>query len=128
MLCLETFHELCSTLSISLNTFPHSHQEFELLCLDGSRAAWDQSGLCNWGEVASHIAMTSAIRDAELRADYKMLLDLLSRDFGEEGVHKDIFELFTSVNFGRANLMFTDATKELKDVGARDSYYTWVGE
>ena len=57
-----------------------------------------------------------------------MLLDLMSKDFGTEGDHKDIFELFELMKYGRANLLFTDATKELKDVGSRDSYYTWVGE
>ena len=47
---------------------------------------------------------------------------------GEEGAHKDLFELFESEKYGRFNLMMTDATHELVDVGDRDTYYSWAGE
>ena len=62
-----------------------------------------------------------------------MLLELMSYDFGVEGIHKDIFNMFSSTIFGGRNLMFTDETKMLmnvKDVekGSRDTYFTWVGE
>ena len=91
-------------------------QEFELICTDGRRAAVDQYSTCNWGEIASHIIMTSNIHNVELRIEFKRLLKLLSYDFGAAGAHKDIFELFYSWSYGKPNLMFTDATKELKDV------------
>ena len=62
-----------------------------------------------------------------------MLLELMSYDFGAEGVHKDIFSMFSSTMFQGRNLMFTDETKMLKNVkdvdkGSRDTYFTWVGK
>ena len=43
-------------------------------------------------------------------------------------MHTDLFMLFDSEKYGRYNLMFTDATMSLVDVGDRDTYYSWVGE
>jgi hypothetical protein len=53
-----------------------------LLCIDGTRKPVDQSATCHWGIINSHIVMTSAIIDEELRNEYKMLLGLLGKDFG----------------------------------------------
>lgn len=83
---------------------------------------------CNWGTINSHIVMTSAFRSIDIRTAYKELLALLSYDFGDAGVFKDIMELFSSAKYGDRNLMFTDTTYQLVDVGDRDSYYSWVGE
>ncbi|ESO04012.1 hypothetical protein HELRODRAFT_99809 [Helobdella robusta] len=104
---------------------------FKLLCQDGRKvdvASWET---CNWGRIASHVIMTSTIRLPKLRDDYKDLLTLLSLDFGVDGLNKDLFELFTSVKYGKQNLMFSDETVMLKDVadvagGSRNSYYTWA--
>ena len=71
--------------------------------------------------------MTSAIRDFQLRKEYKTLMTHLGNDFGPGGAHTDLFEIFKSQE-GQHNLMFTDVTKRLADVGSRDSYYTWVGK
>ena len=77
--------------------------------------------------------MTSAIRDASVRSEYVTLLKLLSYDFGYDGANTDLFKLFESLRYGRANLMFTDETKSLRDVttigdGSRNTYYGWVGK
>lgn len=75
--------------------------------------------------------MTSAVRDPSTLADYKSLLHLLSLEFGDSGTSKDLFDLFESISFGKQNLLFTDETKELKEVSqvaGRDTYYTWAGE
>lgn len=77
--------------------------------------------------------MTSAALDADIRSDYKLLLQLMSWDFGANGANTDIFKLFESLNYGRQNLMFTDETQQLKDVasvagGTRTNYYTWAGK
>lgn len=77
--------------------------------------------------------MTSAIRDMNVRDEYKALLKLLSYDFGSGGASEDLFKMFDSVPYGQLNLMFTDETKVLKDVsevgdGSRDTYYGWVGQ
>ena len=47
---------------------------------------------------------------------------------GFEGSHIDLFEIFESSKYGRRNLIFTDTTQELYDVGERNTYYSWVGE
>jgi len=107
--------------------------DFELICVDGTRAASDQAANCNWGRVASHIVMTSAVRDQDLRRDYSMLLMLLSMDFGKNGPSYNLFQIFESSLYERENVMFTDETKQLKLVstvagGTRDTYYTWAGD
>ena len=102
-----------------------------LLCTDGRKVDVDSWETCNWGKIASHVVMTSNSRSQETRANYKDFLTLLSLDFGEEGIHKNLFELFKSSKYGKQNLIFTDETKALKDIsqvagGTRSSYYSWT--
>lgn len=104
-----------------------------MICLDGRRLAVTEYEQCNWGKIASHVVMTSAVLDSGMRSDYKMLLQLLSMDFGVNGFSNNLFRLFESVSFGKQNLMFTDDTQQLKDVasvagGTRTNYYTWAGK
>lgn len=82
---------------------------------------------CNWGTINSHVVMTSGFRAPDIRAKYKELIGLLSYDFGDEGKSKDIMELFSSIKYGKRNLLFTDTTYQLVDVVDRDTYYSWVG-
>jgi len=108
-------------------------QDFELLCLDGTRAPIDSAATCNWGSIPAHVVMTSLVRDPALRSQYKTLLLMLSTDFGENGASTDLFQMFESLKYGRQNLMFSDETVMFKDVsqvagGTRDTYYTWAGE
>ena len=107
-------------------------QDFELICVDGSRAPADAAERCNWGEIAANVIMTSLTRDEELRQQYKTLLLMLSSDFGEEGTATDIFRIFESVQYGKQNLVFSDETVMFKDIstvagGTKDTYYTWAG-
>ena len=105
-------------------------QDFELLCTDNRRVSVDRAEECNWGVVSSHVVMTSAIRDLEIRNEYKKLLLLLSADFGTDGLNYQLFQLFESHKWGsgnKANLMFTDQTLALQDVGEADTYYRWAG-
>ena len=94
----------------------------------GKRAALGDFANCNWGVVPSHIVMTSAMRDEDTRKAYKAFLEDISNSFGKNGIHNQMFEVFESIQYGGHNLMFTDDTKELVDVGEKDSYYTWAGE
>ena len=57
-------------------------KDFELLCLDGTRRPVDSHASCNWGTIASHVVMASAMRDAVTRNEYKQLMTLFSHDFG----------------------------------------------
>jgi len=110
-----------------------ARQDFELICVDGTRAPADAAERCHWGEIAANVIMTSLRRDEQLRADYKTLLMMLSADFGDNGTHRDIFHVFESVAFGGQNLVFSDETVMFKDIatvagGTRDTYYTWAGQ
>lgn len=104
-----------------------------MICTDGRRTAASEYETCNWGKISSHVVMSSAVRDAGIRGDYKLLLKLLSWDFGAAGANTDLFQLFESSKYGKQNLMFTDETQQLKDVasvagGTRTNYYTWAGK
>ena len=101
---------------------------YQLLCTDGSTASVDSADSCNWGTISSHIIVTSEVRVVTVQADYKELLELLSYDFGAGGASTDIFELFSSANYGEYDVLFSDETKQLVDVGERDNYFSWVGE
>ena len=103
------------------------------MCVNGTRAPVSSAATCNWGEISSHVVMTSLVRSPELRAAYKTLLLMLSADFGVNGASNDLFNIFNSISYGRQNLMFTDETVMLKDTtkvagGTRDSYYAWAGK
>ena len=107
-------------------------QDFELICVDGSRAPVDAAERCNWGEIAANVIMTSLTRDEELREKYRTLLMMLSADFSDVGSSQDIFRLSESLSFGHQNLLFSDETVMFKDInsvagGTRNTYYTWAG-
>ena len=110
-------------------------QDYELLCMDGRRAAVSQAATCNWGTVAAHVVSTAAIHDLEVRENYKLLIRLINYDFGVNGQFKNLFNLYDSSQWNTHDLLFTDETVDLVDVsevdspegGARDTYYTWVG-
>ena len=73
-------------------------QDYELLCMDGTRRSVDMAASCNWGTVASHIVMTSAMRDQVTRDEYKTLLGLMSDDFGnyvKTVSHLDSTQIYT---------------------------------
>ena len=50
------------------------------------------------------------------------------RFLGESGSFNHLFRMFDSQSYGRYDLMVTDATIELVDVGDKDTYYSWVGK
>lgn len=108
-------------------------QDFELICVDGTRAPADAAESCNWGEISANVIMTSLARDEEMRNKYKTLLLMLSSDFGRNGTATDIFRVFDSVEYGGQNLIFSDETVMFKDIntvagGTRNTYYTWAGQ
>ncbi|KAK2174910.1 hypothetical protein NP493_768g01007 [Ridgeia piscesae] len=102
-------------------------EDYKLLCTDGTTASVTSSDTCNWGIISSNIIVTSEVRVMSFRTDYKQLLELLSYDFGVGGQSTDIFELFSSSKYNDNDLMFSDETKQLVDVGERNNYFTWVG-
>lgn len=104
---------------------------FKLLCKDGSLTDIDSYKACNWGNIPSHVVMTSTMRTQLDRTTFKHFLTLLSLEFGKEGSHKNLFQLFESFQYGKFNLMFSDETYSLKNLadvagGTRMTYYKWA--
>lgn len=122
---------------VILYLFLFFFQNFELLCPDNSRQPVDQYLNCNWGELPSHMIMTSAVRDQPVVNGYKQFLTLAVQWFGPGGKYENRFEMFASnatydtdefdFVFERKNQMFSDQTKRLEDIGDK-TYFQWVGE
>ncbi|XP_059175482.1 melanotransferrin-like isoform X2 [Physella acuta] len=115
----------------------YSADNFRLLCPDGSQVAVTEYATCNFGEVAANVMMTSAVREQDVVKGYKDFLLTLQELFGPEGRLKSNFQLFKSEvqyptdlfrqTLTRRNLLFSDTTKRLQDMG-QETYYSWVGE
>ncbi|KAH9500931.1 hypothetical protein Btru_069230 [Bulinus truncatus] len=112
-------------------------EDYQLLCPDGKTAAVTEYASCNWGQVSSNVIMTSAVRETDVVKGYKDFLNILQQLFGVGGKLSSTFKIFSSESaypidifkrvFIRKNLMFSDTTQSLIDIGS-DTYYTWVGE
>lgn len=77
--------------------------------------------------------MTSALKDDATRTAYRTFLLKASSWFGYNKPYSGRFAMFNSdswLEYGNRHrdLMFTDTTKELVDVGEKDTYYKWVGK
>ncbi|KAK7109961.1 melanotransferrin-like [Littorina saxatilis] len=111
-------------------------ENFRLLCPDRTIKAVDQYMDCNWGELPSHMIMTSAVRDQPIIDGYKKFLLKAAEWFGPSGKFNNKFEIFRSNRtydtdefdyvLDRKNQMFSDQTTSLKDIGD-GTYFTWVG-
>ncbi|XP_055863479.1 melanotransferrin-like [Biomphalaria glabrata] len=118
----------------SINVDPASYQ---LLCPDGKTAAVTDYATCNWGQVTSNVILTSAVREPDIVKGYKDFLLTVQQLFGRGGRLSSSFQIFNSESsypvdvfkrvFTRKNLMFSDTTQTLIDIGT-DTYYTWVGD
>lgn len=112
-------------------------ENYMLLCPDGTSATVTEFEKCNWGEVTSNVIMTSAVREPEIVSGYKDFLRTLEQLFGPTGTYSSRFKIFRSETMystdlfkqtlTRKNLLFSDMTKRLVDIGT-DTYYTWVGD
>ncbi|KAL8576233.1 hypothetical protein ACOMHN_006156 [Nucella lapillus] len=110
---------------------------FKLLCPDRTTKSVDEYLQCNWGELPSHMIMTSAVRDIPVVNGYKAFLTRSVEWFAPGGSHVDSFEMFLSnttydtdeyeFELIRKNQLFSDQTKRLEDIGDR-TYFSWVGE
>ena len=75
--------------------------------------------------------MTSNFKEDYEIDNLKRMLLQASDWFGPGKPYVKDFPMFRSNDYqylGRANVLFNDNTKALVDVGARDRYYTWIGE
>lgn len=108
---------------------------YQLVCPDGSSASLTDYETCNFGKVPNDIVMTSSMKDDTVVKKYKDFLVQAVRWFGPGGsqLNRVNFTMFdgraTTVNDEeQRNVLFSDATRNLTDVGSRDRYYTWIGE
>ncbi|KAK6177967.1 hypothetical protein SNE40_012821 [Patella caerulea] len=103
----------------------NSPDDYGLLCPNGQTKAIDDYATCNWGKISSHVVMTSAIRTGPVVQGYKDFILKAAEWYGPNGIYNDKFKLFSSDSI-RRNLMFSDSTMSLQDVGEKN-YYDWVG-
>ncbi|KFP33368.1 Serotransferrin-B, partial [Colius striatus] len=86
------------------------HQEYELLCPDGTTAELTEYSTCNLGKGPGRGIVT--------RHNFQKIttkfLGMIQRLFGRKGKERARFELFTSTPFGGKNLLFRDATLHLQ--------------
>ncbi|KAH9500928.1 hypothetical protein Btru_069227 [Bulinus truncatus] len=105
--------------------------------INGKTAPVTDYATCNWGQVSSNVIVTSAVREADVVNGYKDFLNTLLELFGVGGKLSNAFKIFSSESaypveifkrvFIRKNLMFSDTTQSLLDIGS-DTYYTWAGD
>ena len=105
-----------------------------MLCPNGMTQPISSYINCNFGSIPANIVMTSALKTLDVREAYKKFLLQASEWFGEGKPDSNSFPMFTSDKWitstsnDQRNLLFTDTTKKLVDVGDKDTYYKWVGE
>lgn len=87
---------------------------------------------CNYGSIPSNTVMTSSLKTKTEIDVYKNFLLQAAQWFGPGGTYVNQFSMFSSAGpwayFDRKNLLFTDSTQTLVDVGEKNTYYSWVGE
>ncbi|XP_014663628.1 PREDICTED: melanotransferrin-like [Priapulus caudatus] len=98
--------------------------DFELLCLDGTRAHVQQWSTCNLGRVPSHVVMTQGGKSPQEIQTYIDLLMYGQQYFSSK--QGDRFKMFVSPE-GHHDLMFQDSTVRLQPVGERNTYDKYLG-
>lgn len=63
----------------NLNFVGKRQEDFELLCVDGSRRSITDYQQCNWGSVPSHAIVTTSAKSSKQRQRYQRFL-LVSTD------------------------------------------------
>lgn len=108
-----------------------SLQNYELLCPNGMRVPVTEYMTCNYGSIPANTVMTSSLKTKPEVDVYKNFLLKAAQWFGPSGQYRNQFDMFSSQPWGyfnRRNLLFTDSTQTLVDVGEKNTYYSWVGE
>ncbi|XP_071485954.1 melanotransferrin-like [Diadema antillarum] len=100
--------------------------DYELLCLDGTRAPVDQWMTCNLAKVPSHTVVTAITKTDNEKQEIWNLLNQGQTQFGSDTGNQ--FKMFDSADFGGSDLLFKDSTESLLHVGDRDTYDTWLSE
>ncbi|XP_040283635.1 serotransferrin-B-like [Bufo bufo] len=96
--------------------------DFELLCLDGSRASVSDYKTCNLAEVPAHAVVT---RSEKMISVQKMLSKQQSL-FGRDGIQRQKFQLFGSTE-GK-DLLFKDSTQCLLEIDQKITTEDFLGK
>ena len=81
---------------------------------------------CYLDKVPSHAVMTKT--EGDNNANFRKLLLQASKDYGVAQTDPNKFQLFESSKYSNgSDLLFKDSTKQLVDVGDKDTYQTFLG-
>jgi len=94
----------------NIRSYNEFRQQYELLCLDGSRRDVDDWKSCNWDRVPAHAVVTTSAKSPRLRLRYQRYLQGIVKQFGPSGTGQGFsshFNLMESApRFGnRTNLL-----------------------
>ncbi|KAM4694830.1 serotransferrin [Discoglossus pictus] len=95
--------------------------DFQLLCLDGTRAPVDQYKKCNLAEVPAHAVIT---RPDKRDAVFNVIANQ-QENFGRKGFQKDMFQMFVSSE--GSDLLFKDSTQCLLGVEKGTTMEAFLG-
>ncbi|XP_071513824.1 transferrin 2 isoform X2 [Panulirus ornatus] len=96
----------------------YTEDDFELLCLDGSRAPLSEHEQCNWGMVPSNAIVTTSAKSLEQRSLLQEFLKLLVTLYGTKPDGLNEFHLFESApKYGTSHdLLLSDDTETLVEM------------
>ncbi|XP_015924816.1 transferrin 2 [Parasteatoda tepidariorum] len=94
---------------------PMMPDDFELLCRDGTRAAFDMHESCNLGKVASNAIVTDRMKPAQYINAYIDLFLYAQQYYGSKYSEEFTLKMFVSED-DYSDLIFQDATQQLKRV------------
>ncbi|XP_070550624.1 otolith matrix protein 1-like [Ptychodera flava] len=100
--------------------------DYVILCEDGSRKPIYDYKLdgCHLGKIPSNVVMASSNNTQENIDAYKNLLLEGQHIYGSD---EHDFQMFQSGEY-YTDLLFSDVTERLEDVGKRNTYSSWLGE
>uniref|UniRef100_A0A646QDM4 Melanotransferrin 2 n=1 Tax=Hemiscolopendra marginata TaxID=943146 RepID=A0A646QDM4_9MYRI len=96
-------------------------ENYELLCLDGTRKPVDSFKECNWGTIPERVLMTSPQLSESQKTAIRNMFSLAQQD-------QEAFKLFDSSAYNGRHLLFHDNTKSLEDVGDKNDYEKYLGD
>jgi len=98
--------------------------QFQLLCTNGQRVAWQQFQQCNWGVAPASAIVVSHRRPKQLRDIYRKVLIDSARFFSSQNGY---FQLFNSQRYQSNDLLFSDAAIDFNLLDDRTSYTNYLG-